>query len=60
MVGASDRLMTLGDAQSQMYQLVSTDALNRLEPIFDGLQLKMTIEKVINSFDNTKVKVELS
>jgi len=55
MVGASDRLMTLGDAQSQMYQLVSTDALNRLEPIFDGLQLKMSIEKVINSFDNTKM-----
>ena len=47
--------MTTGDGWDQMCQLGSSDALNKLEPIFSGLQLKTSIQQVLDAYDKTKV-----
>jgi len=54
MVAAGDRLMSDGSFM-QMYKMGTTDALNRLESIFTGVQLKTAIEQVLSTFNHTQV-----
>jgi len=60
MIETTDRLVTAGDALSQMFHSGTIDSLYKLEPDFNGLQLKATIEKAINALDKTKVKFDFS
>lgn len=58
MVDSNDRLM--GEEQwTQMFQLVTSNALYQLSADFNGLQLKLAIQQVLETFNKTRVNFSL-
>ena len=54
LMDATERIMS-DDQFSQMYQIMSTNVLYSLNPIFDGPQLKAAVQQAIENFNRTQV-----
>jgi hypothetical protein len=51
---ANERVMA-DDQFSQMYPIMCTNILYRLNPMFDGPQLKTAVQQAIETFNRTRV-----